>query len=128
MRSVHTGCSRYSRRCHLKATSRTIVDGRGQGQGRSRRNSTFPVVSSSFSSDLCRYESSLSRVVQRLVFFVTDPEMMEQYGKFARDGDDRPPLSSLATTLGQLQSPSAQIGVFADGTDGVLCLLYQRLT
>jgi hypothetical protein len=29
MRSVHIGCSRYSRRCHLKAPSRTIKDGAG---------------------------------------------------------------------------------------------------
>ena len=29
MRSVHIGCSRYSRRCLLKATSHAIVDGVG---------------------------------------------------------------------------------------------------
>jgi len=29
MRSVHIGCSRYSRRCLLKAPSRAIVDGAG---------------------------------------------------------------------------------------------------
>lgn len=34
MRSVHIGCSRYSRRCHLKAPSRAIGrwDG-GKGKG-----------------------------------------------------------------------------------------------
>ena len=42
MRSVHIGCSRYSRRCHLlDALSFHRVMERGPGQGRSRRNSAF---------------------------------------------------------------------------------------
>ena len=42
MRSVHIGCSRYSRRCRLLAAL-SFHRGmeRGPGQGRSRRNSTF---------------------------------------------------------------------------------------
>jgi hypothetical protein len=97
---------------------------RGQGQGRSRRDSTFRVVHSSFLSELCRCRSS--RVVQRLVCLATDPEMMEQHGKLACDGDDGPSLSSLASTLSQLQSPSAQIGVLTKWAQDVLCPLYQH--
>jgi hypothetical protein len=42
MRSVHIGCPRYSRRCHLlDALSFQRGMERGPGQGRSRRNSTF---------------------------------------------------------------------------------------
>jgi hypothetical protein len=75
---------------------------RGQGQGRSRRNSTFHVVHSSLLSELCRYRSPLARVVERLVLLATDPEMMQQHGKLACDGDDGSFLSSLASTLSQL--------------------------
>jgi hypothetical protein len=93
-RSVHIGYSRYSRRCHLLGRPLVpSVDGAGQGQGRSRRNSTFRVVHSSFSSELCRCQSSLSRIVERLVLLATDPEMMEQHGKLACDGDDCPFMS-----------------------------------
>ena len=56
----------------------------------------------------------------------TDPEMMKQDRQLACDSDDRASLSSLASTLGQLQSPSAQIGVFAEWTHDVLCPLYQH--
>jgi hypothetical protein len=42
MRSVHTGCSRSSRRCQLLgALSFHHSMERGQGQGRSHRNSAF---------------------------------------------------------------------------------------
>jgi hypothetical protein len=42
MRSVHIGCSRYSRRCCLLgALSFHRKMERGPGQGRSRRNSAF---------------------------------------------------------------------------------------
>jgi hypothetical protein len=40
--------------------------------------------------------------VERLVLLATDPEMMEQHGKLACDGDDRAFFSSLASMLCQL--------------------------
>ena len=84
------------------------------------------VVHSSFLSELCSYWSPLSRIVKWLILVATNPEMMKQHGKFACDGDDRPSLSSLASTLGQLQSPSAQIGVLPEWAQDVLCPLYQH--
>jgi hypothetical protein len=52
--------------------------------------------------------------------------MMEQHGKLACNGDDRASLSSLTSTLSQLQSPAAQIGVFSEWAQDVLCPLYQH--
>src|SRR3974390_103524 len=127
MRSVHIGCSRFSRRCLLKAPSRTIrgwIGGKGKGAVAETRHSR--VVDSSSLSELCRYRSTLSRVVERFICLTTYPEMMEQYGELACDGDNRPSLSSLASTLGQLQSPSAQIGILSEWTKDVLCPLYQH--
>jgi hypothetical protein len=112
----------------VRAPSRAI--GRWNG-GKAKGQSPeldIRVVHSSLSSQLCRYQSSLSRVVERLVRFATDPEMMEQHGKLACDGDDCPSLSSLASPLSQLQSPLAQIGVLSEWAQDVLCPLYQHHT
>jgi hypothetical protein len=104
MRSVHTGCSRYSRRCLLKAPSRAI--GRwsgGKAKGAVAGTRHFGVVRPSFLSELlCRCLSPLARVIERLIRLATDPEMMEQHGKLACNGDDRPSFSSLTSTLSQL--------------------------
>jgi len=77
-------------------------------------------------SELCRYQSSHSRVVEQPVRLATDLEIVEQHGKLACDGDDCPSLSSLASPLSQLQSPSAQIGVLSEWAQDVLCPLYQH--
>ena len=98
----------------------------GQGQGRSRRNSTFGCGAFKLLGELCRYRSPLSRIVKRLILLATDPEMMKQHCQLACDGDNRPSLSSLASALRKFQSPSAQIGVLSEGTQDVLRSLHQN--
>src|SRR5215469_15697351 len=61
MRSVHIGCSRYSRRCLLKAPSRAIrrrIGGKGKGAVAGTRH--LRVVHPRLLPELCRYRSTLS--------------------------------------------------------------------
>ena len=98
---MHIGYPRYSRRCLLKATSRAIFDGAGARPKAQSPELDISVGVSKPFSELCR-QFSLSRVVKWFVRLATDPEMMKQHGKLACDGDDRPSLSSLPTTLSEL--------------------------
>jgi hypothetical protein len=52
------------------------------------------------SSCLCRCQSVLLRVVQRLVFLTTDPEVVQQDRQFSCHGDDGALLRVFAATLG----------------------------
>ena len=100
MRSVHIGCSRYSRRCLLKAPSRAIVDSTGaRPKAQSPELDIWVWCIQAYYLILCGYRSPPSCVVKRLILLASDPEMMKQHGKLACDGDDRPSLSSLASTL-----------------------------
>ena len=99
---------------------------RGQGQGRSRRNSTFWRGAFKLLSELCRYQFSLSRIVERFVLLAVDPEMMQQNCQLASHCDDRAFLSPFASTFSQLQSPSPEIGVFSERPQNVLCPLHQH--
>jgi hypothetical protein len=77
MRSVHFGCSRYSRRCHLfrDLSFYRSMEGR-PGQVLSCRNSAFGCGAFNFSTELCRHELAFATVVERLVLLATDTVMM----------------------------------------------------
>jgi hypothetical protein len=77
MRSVHIGCSRYSRRCLLKATSHVIVDGVGARPRAQSPELDILVWCIQAFPELCRCQSPLSRIVERLVLLAANPEMME---------------------------------------------------
>ena len=126
MCSVHIGCSRYSRRCHLLGPlSFHLLVERGQGQGRSRRNSTFGVVHTSL-LELSRCQSPLARIMERFVLLAADPEMMQQDRQLAGHRDNRSFLSAFSSTFSQLQSPPPQIGVLSKRPQDVLCPLHQH--
>jgi hypothetical protein len=74
MRSVHFGCSRYSRRCYLLvALSFHWVAGRESGQWRSRRNSAYGPGAFKPISELCCSLFRHPGMVKRLVSLATDP-------------------------------------------------------
>ena len=127
MRSVHIGCSRYSRRCCLMdALSFHRVMERGPGQGRSRRNSTICLWCIPAFPELCRSQSLLLCIVEWLVCLATDPEMMQQHCQLAGHGDDCAFLSAFTPVFGQLESPASQIGVLSERPQDVLSSLHQH--
>jgi len=113
MRSVHIGCSRYSRRCHLLVgLSFHRVMERGPGQGRSRWNSAFGYGSFNLSELCC--QSALPRIVERFVCLATGPEIMQEDCQFPGHRNNRSFLSSFASKFGQLQPPPTHSCIFAE--------------
>ena len=100
-RSVHIGCSRYSRRCHL--LGRPLVpscDGAGARPRAQSPELDILVWCIQAFPELCRCQSPLSRVVERLVLLAADPEMMEQNCQLACHRDDGAFLSAFASAFG----------------------------
>jgi hypothetical protein len=77
MRSVHFGCSRYSRRCHLFCDLSFDLRWKvGQGKCAVAGTRRLAVMHSTSLPELCRCQSALERVVKRLILLAADPEMM----------------------------------------------------
>src|ERR1035441_8376232 len=62
-------------------------------------------------AQLCCCQHRSLRIAQGFIAFSTDPQPMQQHCQFASRRNDGPFLSILATTLGQLQTPSSEIAI-----------------